>query len=200
MTTVLLTGFEPYVGDRVNPSWQAVERLAREWRGRDRVVAVRLPVAFVRSVDVLLAAIAEHRPDVVIATGFAPERRGLSIERVAINVDDARLPDNDGARPVDSPIERDGEPARFSALPIKALVAALAAAGIPASVSNSAGTFVENHLFYAVQGVPGLRAGLVQVPATSEYYIDDALAPDLGEVVRGLRTIVEIVLAHDRAG
>ncbi|WP_207454504.1 pyroglutamyl-peptidase I [Desertivibrio insolitus] len=197
MTTVLLTGFEPFAGDPVNPSWQAVERLVREWSGGATLVAARLPVSFDGADDALLAAIEQHHPDVVIATGLAANRRGITVERVAINVDDARIPDNDGAQPVDVPIEADGAPARFSTLPIKTIVAALHGAGLQASVSNSAGTFVCNHVFYTLQGLPGLRSGFVHVPATTELAGDDALAPDLTELVRGLRVAVEAVLAHE---
>ncbi|MET0303172.1 MAG: pyroglutamyl-peptidase I [Microbacteriaceae bacterium] len=196
MTTVLLTGFEPFAGAAVNPSWDAVERVARDWSGPETVVAVRLPVEFGRVDALLEAAVAEHSPDVLIAVGLAEGRDAITPERIGINVDDARIPDNAGDQRIDSPIEADGPAARFSTLPIKAIVEALRAAGVPATVSSTAGTFVCNHVAYAAPGLsasrPGLRAGFVHVPATPELGAHASVPTlELATIVDGLRIAVE---------
>jgi len=166
--TVLLTGFEPFGEDPDNPSWDAVRRLHGRRVAGHRVVAVRLPVEFGTSLRVLRGAIRETRPALVLCLGLAGGRAQLSLERVAINVDDARIPDNAGRQPVDAPVVEGGPAAYFSTLPLKAMLLALRAAGIPAEVSQSAGTYVCNHVFYglmhALRARPGVRAGFVHVP------------------------------------
>lgn len=137
---VLLTGFEPFAGDTVNPSWGAVSPLHGRRIAGHRVVARRLPVVFGASLKTLRAAICETQPRVVLCVGQAGGRAAISIERIAINVDDARIPDNAGACPVDAAIVADGPAAYFSTLPIKSMLAALREADIPAEVSQTAGT------------------------------------------------------------
>ena len=156
VATVLVTGFEPFGGDAVNPSWEIAARLdgwmVRDSSGTDiaRVRAVRLPCVFGESLEVLGQALARHRPVAGIGLGLAASRDDISVERVAINVDDARIPDNAGRQPIDLPVRTGAPAAYWSTLPIKAIVAALQAAGIPVSVSQSAGTFVCNHVFYGL--------------------------------------------------
>jgi pyroglutamyl-peptidase len=198
--TVLVTGFAPFAGDAANPSGDAVRALPAAWRRAERLVTAVLPVEFGRSGDELAALIAAHRPDVVLATGLAGGRSRVSLERVAINVDDARIADNAGARPVDAAIEADGPAARFSGLPVKAAWAALGAADIPAEVSNTAGTFVCNHVFYRAVGLaaPGVRAGFVHVPWSTETATDaDVPSLPLAVLVDALRTIAEVSLDTD---
>lgn len=172
---VLVTGFEPFGGDTVNSSADAVAAVAAGWTGPDELVTAVLPVAFeqVRSVDgPLLRLLDEHTPDVVVAVGLADGVTQVRVERVAINLMDARIPDNDGAQPVDAPVADGGPAARFATLPVKAAVAAVRAAGIPAGVSYSAGTYVCNACFYAVQHAlaarPGVLSGFVHVPRSTE--------------------------------
>ena len=147
---ILLTGFEPFGGDTVNPSWQ----VAQAWHGcsvdNAQVHAVQLPCVFGQAVQALQIALQRTRPQLVLALGQAGGRCDFSIERVAINVDDARIPDNAGASPVDVPVVPGAPAAYFSTLPIKAMVAALRQAGLPASVSQTAGTFVCNHVFFGL--------------------------------------------------
>ncbi len=157
---ILLTGFEPFGGDTVNPSWQ----VAQAWHGRRigpaTVQAVQLPCVFGQALQALRAALAATAPQLVLALGQAGGRCDFSIERVAINVDDARIADNAGARPVDLPVVAGGPAAYFSTLPIKAMVAALRQGGLPASVSQTAGTFVCNHVFYGLMhALAGAGAG-----------------------------------------
>jgi pyroglutamyl-peptidase len=175
---ILVTGFEPFGGERVNPSWQVCTRLPGTIAGR-RVETCRVPCEFDRAVDAVAAAIGRHRPSLVILLGQAGGRARISVERVAINIDDARLPDNAGAQPIDAPIEAGGPPAYFATLPVKAMVAAIRRAGVPAELSNSAGTYVCNHLMYGVLhfiATSGLaaRAGFVHVPYSEEQVLDRA--------------------------
>ena len=188
--SVLVTGFEPFGDATSNPSWAAVSTM-------DGVHAVRLPCTFADSIPALRVAIDECQPDLVLCTGLAAGRVGLSVERVAINVDDARIPDNAGAQPIDEPIVPGGPAAYFSGLPIKACVAALRAAGVPAAVSQTAGTFVCNHVFYGLAHLiatvrPGLRGGFVHVPYAPEQ-VTDCSAPSMpiAEIARGLAVIID---------
>ena len=189
---MLLTGFEPFAGDPSNPSWDAVSAVAAGWRGTGAVHARRLPVAYGRAAELLDAFIDEIAPDLVIATGLASGRTSISLERVAINVRDARIPDNDGASPVDEPVVPGGPAAHFTGLPIKAALAASVALGLPVAVSQSAGTFVCNDLFYRLQRRTegtGVRAGFVHVPATTDVPLD--------VTVRALESIVRTSLDVD---
>ncbi|WP_339507176.1 pyroglutamyl-peptidase I, partial [Pseudomonas sp. EA_15y_Pfl1_P102] len=149
---LLLTGFEPFDHDVVNPSWEAVRLLEGVELSDDvRIVARRLPCAFATAAETLLQLIEELQPAMVIATGLGPGRSDISIERVAINVNDARIPDNLGAQPIDTAVVEGGPAAYFSTLPIKSMVRAVREAGIAASVSQTAGTFVCNQVFYRLQ-------------------------------------------------
>lgn len=150
MKTVLITGFEPFGGESVNPSWEVVSGLDNAIIAGCRVVARQLPCVFGESLAVLNSAIDTLSPSLVLAVGQAGGRTDITVERVAINVDDARIADNRGQQPVDEPIVADGPAAWFSTLPIKAMVAAMRSAGIPASVSQTAGTFVCNHVMYGL--------------------------------------------------
>lgn len=172
MKTVLITGFEPFGGDTHNPSAEIARALdGRVLAGR-RVVGAVLPCVFGESVRELRRLLRRHRPELVICLGLAAGRAEITPERIAINVDDARLADNAGARPVDRPVIRGGPAAYWSTLPIKAMVAALRKRGVPASVSQTAGTFVCNHVFYglmhALRRQRGVRGGFVHVPWMAE--------------------------------
>jgi pyroglutamyl-peptidase len=167
MRTVLLTGFEPFDQDLVNPSWEAVRQLDGAQLDDDvRIVARRLPCAFATAGECLLQLISELRPAMVIATGLAPGRSGISIERVAININDARIPDNLGEQPIDTAVVVGGPAAYFSTLPIKAMAKAVREAGIAVAVSQTAGTFVCNQVFYRLQhelAGSGVRSGFIHV-------------------------------------
>lgn len=166
MPGVLLTGFAPFAGDAANPSGDAVRLVPALWERREPLVVDVLPVTFSGAAQRLRALIATHDPDVVMATGLAGGRPAIRIERVAVNLIDARIPDNAGAQPVDVACVPGGPSGWFSTLPVKAIVGAVAAAGIPCSLSLSAGTFVCNHVFaHAMDAArPGVRAGFVHVP------------------------------------
>ena len=170
MTTVLVTGFGPFDGQAVNASWLAVQDLASTWTGPEELVVRELPVSFRGARQQLRVAVAEVEPDLVVCVGEAGGRTAVGIERVALNVIDARIPDVDGSAPVDVPVIAGAPTAFFSTLPIKACAAAVRSAGVPVEVSNSAGLYVCNATFYALQhllaGRPEVRGGFVHVPRT----------------------------------
>ena len=193
MTTILLTGFEPFGGDAVNPSGEAVGIVAAGWSGPETLVTAVLPVTFDGAAARLAELMAEHSPDVVIATGLAGDRAAISVERVAVNLRDARIADNAGAQPVDEPSVRDAPDAYFATLPVKAIARDIAAAGIPSSVSHSAGTFVCNHVFFTAlheSATRGARAGFVHVPWAAEHRSTDAASLPLADIARGLEIAV----------
>lgn len=202
--TILLTGFEPFNGAAINPSWEAAQALDG-WSGPGfTVVARQLPCEFGRVNIALLEAVAAVQPDIVIAVGQAGGRPEISVERVAINVDDASIVDNAGAQPVDTAIIADGPAAYFSTLPIKAIVSALRLRGFPAGVSQTAGTFVCNHVFYGLMhhavGCPDLKAGFIHVPFLPEQAADRPERPPsmaLKDIVDGLRIAVEVAVTSD---
>ena len=168
---ILVTGFEPFGGQSLNPSWE-VARALHGWKLEGaQITSVKLPCVFAQALPTLQQALAQHRPDIVLALGQAEGRCDFSVERVAINVMDARIADNAGAQPIDVPVIAGGPAAYFSTLPIKSLVAGLKAAGFPASVSQTAGTFVCNQVFYALQHTLaglGVHSGFVHLPLLPE--------------------------------
>ena len=197
---VLLTGFEPFGGDTVNPSALAVQALAGRHLHGHHVVSAQLPVAFGAALGAMQQLLGSHRPALVITVGQAGGRAAISLERVAINVDDARIADNSGAQPVDRPVVVGGPDAYFSTLPIKAMRAALLAAGIPAEVSQTAGTFVCNHVFYGLMHelagntqLAGTRGGCIHVPWLPEQGTP-ALA--LPQTIDAIALAVRTALAH----
>ncbi len=200
MKTVLLTGFEPFNKEPINPAWEAVRALDGWSEGGFMVVARQLPCAFGAAIDTVRAAIDELKPALVIAVGQAGGRMDLSVERVAINIDDAPIEDNVQRQPVDQPIVAGGPAAYFSTLPIKAIVQALRQAGLPASVSQTAGTFVCNHLFYGLMHLqasrPGMKAGFIHIPYLPEQAArhPGTASMGLGQVVEGLRVAVRTSL------
>ncbi len=169
--TILVTGFDAFEGASTNPSWLAAQELARSPIAGYDIAAVCLPVVFGRAADELARQIFLRRPALVLCLGLAGGRSAVSFERVAINIDDARIADNAGARPVDTAVVPAGPAAYFSNLPIKAMCAATLSAGTAAEISQTAGTFVCNHVFYALMHTlattPDLqhtRGGFVHLP------------------------------------
>ncbi len=169
---ILLTGFDPFGGESINPSWEAVRLFDGRRIGGHRIIARQLPTEFAGSLRALKAAVREITPVMLLGVGQAGGRAQLSIERVAINVQDARIPDNAGVQPVDEPVIADGPAAYFSTLPIKAMLAALQAKGLPAEISQTAGTYVCNHIAYAMLHLAskrrGVRAGFIHIPYLPE--------------------------------
>jgi pyroglutamyl-peptidase len=193
MTKVLLTGFEPFGKATLNPSGEIVKRISG-----DNIVTAILPVAYAQSAEALLALIEQHIPDVVISLGQAEGRTQITPERIAINLDDARLADNEGVTRIDEPILEDGPVAYESTLPIKEFVTAITAAGVPAAVSLSAGAFLCNHIFYVAQNrLKGtkVRSGFVHVPLMDEQAGEFPGLPTmpLEQMVKAVRTMLEVL-------
>lgn len=194
---VLLTGFDPFGGETTNPSWQAIAALHGQRIAGHRVVAVQLPATFKGSEKALRQALREHAPRRVIAVGQAGGRSQISLEQVAINLIDARIPDNEGRRPVDVPVIEEGPAAYFATLPLKAMLHALRAEGIPSGISFTAGTYVCNAVFYvlmhSLRRRPGVLAGFVHVPYLPEQAARQPHATpsmSLDTIVAALRTVV----------
>ncbi len=205
MNTLLLTGFEPFDGDAFNPSWAVALALDGQRIGGARVVAVQLPCVFATALPALQAALAAHRPRWVLALGLAGSRSAISVERVAVNLVDARIPDNAGAQPIDQPVLAGGPAAYFTGLPAKAIVARLQQAGHRAELSHSAGSFVCNQVFYglmhALAAPPGSAAsatgGFIHLPPLPEQAAryPQAASMALADQVAALRLAVEAVAA-----
>ncbi|MFJ4209818.1 pyroglutamyl-peptidase I [Paenarthrobacter sp. NPDC089675] len=194
---ILLTGFEPFGGESLNPSWLAVQRAAEILRREGHTVAtVELPCVFGDSAKVLGEALREHGPAIVLSVGMAGGRSRLSLERVAINCDDARIPDNRGQRPIDEAVVAGGPAAYFSTLPIKAALRNLQIEGIRAEVSQTAGTYVCNHVFYALMHAlaskEGVRGGFVHVPYLPEQLPVDSSLPSmpLESIAQGIAVVI----------
>lgn len=173
---ILLTGFEPFGGAAINPSWEAVRRT--EVPAGTEAVRICLPVSFREAPRRLEEAVRRERPDAVVCVGQAGGRTGISLERVAVNLMDARIPDNEGFQPVDEPILPEGPAAFLSSLPLRRLEAALKETGLPVQISNTAGLYVCNCVFYtaaalAAKRFPGMQAGFIHVPYLPEQTADE---------------------------
>jgi pyroglutamyl-peptidase len=201
--TILLTGFEPFDGEAENPSWEAVRPLDDERIDGHPIVARLMPCVFGKAIARLEAEIAALDPQIVICVGQAGGRAEISVERVAINLDDARIPDNTGAQPIDRPIVPKGPAAYFSSLPVKAIVRDLRGAGIPAGASQTAGTFVCNHIFYGAchlraTGRRRLRTGFIHIPYSPAQAVNHPGVPSLAVpiVSEALRIAVATTLRN----
>lgn len=182
MRNILLTGFEPFDGQAINPSEEIAREINEAKIARHRIVGALLPCVFGSAIKELKHQIKLHDPDIVICLGQAGGRAEITPERVAINIDDARIPDNAGQQPIDKPIVKDGPAAYFSTLPIKAIVQELRKHNIPAAVSQTAGTFVCNHVFYGLMHElsthrADVRGGFIHVPFVPEQATDKPSLP-----------------------
>ncbi|MBY5005120.1 pyroglutamyl-peptidase I [Streptococcus suis] len=204
---ILVTGFDPFDKEVINPALEVVKQLPDQIAGAE-IIKLEVPTVFHKSAAVLEEKMRECQPDVVLCLGQAGGRAELTPERVAINQDDARIADNEGQQPIDVAIREDGPAAYFSSLPIKAMVEAMREAGLPATVSNTAGTFVCNHLMYQAlylsdKQFPQTKAGFLHIPFLPEQVADrPGLASiSLSDMVRGvavaLATIVEYADKED---
>lgn len=199
---ILVTGFDPFGGEKVNPALEAVKTLPSVIHGAE-IRWVEIPTVFYQSAEVLETEIVRYQPDVVLCIGQAGGRASLTPERVAINQDDARIPDNDGNQPIDTPIRLDGEAAYFSTLPIKAMVQAIKEVGLPATVSNTAGTFVCNHLMYqalylADKKFLNMRAGFMHIPYMTEQVINkpNTASMNLADIVKGIEAAIGAIVDY----
>lgn len=200
---ILLTAFDPFGGDKVNPALEAVKIVKDEIAGAE-IVKLMVPTVFGKSIDVVAAAMEKEKPDVTFCIGQAGGRFDLTPERVAINYEDGRIADNEGYQPMDKVIFEDGEPAYFATLPVKAMVQAIKAAGIPATVSNTAGTYVCNHLMYGVlytidkRGYD-MRGGFMHVPFIPEQVVDRPNTPYMGltDMAKGIEAAITAIVKNE---
>ncbi len=201
---ILITGFDPFGGEKVNPALEAVKLLPNEILGSE-IIKLEIPTVFRKSHKVLREAIIKNNPDVVISVGQASGRVGITPERVAINIDDARIADNEGNQPIDERIFEDGKEAYFSNLPIKAMVAEIKENGLPASVSNTAGTFVCNHIMYSIMYIiekefTNIRGGFIHVPCIPAQVVDKVGVPSMSveDISKGLEYALRAVIKNDK--
>ncbi len=199
---VLLTGFEPFGGERINPSAEIARALDGAIVNEHRIVTAILPVAFASTTPMLEALLETHRPALAVATGQAGGRSEIAIERVAANLIDARIADADGRQPIDEPVIADAPSAYFSTLPVKAMIARLRALGIPASLSQSAGLYVCNQTFFALAHLVAARyretrAGFIHVPWLPEQAARHHGQPSMAleTMVAGVRAAIECAVA-----
>ena len=194
---LLITGFDPFGNESINPAWEAVKLLPSQVEGVE-IIKLQIPTVFKESIDMILKGVKEHKPDVVICVGQAGGRYDITIERVAINLDDARIKDNKGNQPIDESIYADGQDAYFTTLPIKAMVEEIKKVDIPASVSNTAGTYVCNHVMYGVlyhinKFSLVKKGGFIHVPFIPQQVLDKKNMPsmDLKSIARGLEASIK---------
>ena len=192
---IIVTGFDPFGGEKINPSIECVKALP-EIEGVE-LIRLELPTVFKESAKRLNEVINDVKPDAVLSVGQAGGRAGITMERIAINVDDARIPDNISQQPIDEAIQLDGEAAYFTTLPIKRIVKAIREAGIPAEVSNSAGTFVCNHIMYqslfaATKADKPFKAGFMHIPFIPEQTTDKPSLP-LEESTKAVQIAIETI-------
>lgn len=200
---VLVTGFDPFGGEKINPSIEAVKRLNDKIAGAD-IVKVEIPTVFYKSIRRLEKALDEEKPDIAICVGQAGGRSRISIERVAINISDGRISDNEGNQPIDEVIFEEGDTAYFAKLPIKAMVKEMNKRNIPAEISNTAGTYVCNHLMYGLlynihKKYPNMKGGFIHIPFIPEQVIDKKGSPSmsLDLIVKGLTIAIETAIKYD---
>jgi pyroglutamyl-peptidase len=199
---ILITGFDPFGGENINPALEAVKKLPDTLLGSE-IIKLEIPTVFRKSLETIEKNIIKHNPDVVISIGQAGGRFGITPERVAINMDDARIKDNEGNQPIDISIYEDGKSAYFSNLPIKAMVKEMNDNGIPASISNSAGTFVCNHVMYGVlylidKKYPNIRGGFIHVPYIPSQVTTKPNMPSMSidDIAKGLELSIKAVIEN----
>lgn len=199
---ILITGFDPFGGESINPALEAVKKLPDTILDQE-IIKIEIPTVFRKSLEKIEENIQKHNPDVVISIGQAGGRFGITPERVAINIDDARIKDNDGNQPIDISIYEDGEAAYFSSLPIKAMVKEMNDNGIPASVSNTAGTFVCNHVMYGVlylidKKYPNIRSGFIHVPYIPSQVTTKPNTPSMSidDIAKGLELSIKAIIEN----
>ena len=199
---LLLTAFSPFGGEKINPSLEAV-KLVKDKILETDIIKLEVPTVFGKSIKIVADTIEKEKPDYVLCIGQAGGRYGITPERVAINIDDARIPDNEGNQPIDRPIFADGEPAYFSNLPVKSMVEEIRKEGLPASLSNSAGTYVCNHLMYGVlytlsKKFKEVKGGFIHVPFVPEQTVDkpDKPSMSLTDIVRGLEAAIKAAVEN----
>lgn len=199
--TILITAFDPFGGETINPAWEAVNRLADEIAGA-KIVKLQIPTAFGRASQAIVERIQEVRPDHILSIGQAGGRSAMTVEFVGINWQDGRIPDNDGFWPLGEPLEKDGDAAYFATLPVNAMVTQMRGAGVPAFISYSAGTYVCNAVLYRIlhyiqSNHLNCKAGFIHVPYSPKQAISKAQGTptmDLATVQAGIEAAIYGIL------
>ena len=200
---ILVTGFDPFGGEPINPAIESVKRLPDNIEGAE-IIKLEIPTVRKKSLEKIEKAINEHNPDIILSIGQAGGRFDISIERVGINLDDFRIPDNEGNQIIDEPIFPDGENSYFVKLPVKAMVQNVQKNNIPASVSYTAGTFVCNHVLYGVlylieKKYKGKKSGFIHIPFLPQQVVDKRNTPsmELNTIVKGLTAAIEAIVKNN---
>ena len=200
---ILVTGFDPFGGEPINPAIESVKRLPDNIAGAE-IIKLEIPTVRKKSLEKIEKAINEHNPDVILSIGQAGGRFDISIERIGINLDDFRIPDNEGNQIIDEPIFPDGENSYFVKLPVKAMVQNVQKNNIPASVSYTAGTFVCNHVLYGVlylieKKYKGKKSGFIHIPFLPQQVVDKRNMPsmELNTIVKGLTAAIEAIVNNE---
>ena len=200
---ILVTGFDPFGGEPINPAIESVKRLPKEIEGAE-IIALEIPTVVHKSLQVIQDAVKKYEPDMVLSIGQAGGRSDITVERIGINIDDCRIKDNEGNQPIDEPIFKDGPAAYFVNLPIKAIVEEIRKIGIPASVSNTAGTFVCNHVTYGVRHMlelegKGRKSGFIHIPYLPQQVVEKVGQPSmaLDDIVKGLTAAISAMVKYE---
>ena len=199
---VLITGFAPFGGESINPAWEAVKVIKDEIAGAE-IIKMQIPTVVGKSIAKIHDKMAEINPDIVIAVGQAGGRFGVTPERVAINVTDARIPDNEGNQPIDEVIFEDGDTAYFSSLPVKAMVQAIKDAGYPSALSNTAGTYICNHVMYGIlyyiqKEFSNVRGGFIHVPYAAAQVVNkpNTASMSLTDITASLEAAIKAAVEY----
>ena len=203
---ILVTGFDPFGGEKINPALETIKRLPDTILGA-QIIKLEIPTVVGKSLAKIKEAVEKENPDVVLSIGQAGGRSEITVERVGINIDDCRIPDNEGNQPIDEPVVKGGPAAYFVTVPIKAIVENIKAHNIPASISNTAGTFICNHVCYGVAHLAAARtaagkpmkSGFIHIPFLPEQVIGKpALTPSMSleTIVSGITHALEAIVEH----
>lgn len=199
---ILVSGFDPFGGEKINPAIESVKLLPDEIKGA-KIIKLEIPTVIGKSLRKLEEVIEREKPDVVINVGQAGGRQDITVERVGINVDDCRIKDNEGNQPIDEPVVKGGPDAYFVTLPIKAMVKNMTDNKVPASISNTAGTFICNHVTYGMAHLaktkyPNMKTGFIHIPFLPEQVLDKRNMPSmtLDLIVKGLTHAIEAVVEN----
>lgn len=201
---ILVTGFDPFGGESINPALEAIKQLPSNILGSS-IIKLEIPTVVKKSLEKIKETVERENPDVVLSIGQAGGRADISVERIGINIDDCRIPDNEGNQPIDEPVIKDGPAAYFVTIPIKAIVEKIRSHNIPASISNTAGTFICNHVCYGVahlaaqRGQKGhpMKSGFIHIPFLPEQVITKPqLTPSMSleTIVRGIEYALEAII------
>lgn len=200
---ILVTGFNPFATDKVNPAIEIVKKLPEEIAGAE-IIKLEIPTEFIKCTEITHQVILEKKPDYILSIGQAGGRFAVTPEKVAINLDDGKMPDNAVYRPLNHKIRKDGQTAYFTEFPVKAIVQAIKNAGLPSYVSTSAGTYVCNHIMYQVQyfidkEFPNLKAGFIHIPFLPNQVINRPNSPSLSLIddIRAITIAIETIINYD---